>query len=183
MGTVTTILLVLALFVAGFLIYVATRPNELAVRRTTRLRAAPDRIFAEVNDFHRWRNWSPWEKLDPELARDFSGSELGKGAVYAWKGNPKVGEGRMEILESTPPSEVKIQLDFIKPFPSSNITTFTLVPQGEFTELTWGMRGPAGFMTKLMCVFMDLDQAIGKDFEAGMENLRGLVEERPAAEG
>jgi hypothetical protein len=114
------------------------------------------------------------------MTKTHSGPDRGKGAVYAWKGNSKVGEGRMEIIDASPHSVVKIKLDFVKPFPSSNTTTFTLVPMGDSTEMTWAMRGPAGFMTKLMCVFMDLDKAIGKDFERGLENLRGVVEGKSA---
>jgi hypothetical protein len=173
----TTILIVVVLVLAGFLLYVLTRPNELRVERKGRMRARPEQLFEELNDLRRWVGWSPWERLDPAMVKTHSGAERGVGAIYSWKGNAKVGEGRMEILESSPPTLVRIKLDFIKPFPSSNTTTFTLAPQGEFTEMTWAMRGPAGFMTKLMCVFMDLDQAIGKDFERGIANLREVVEE------
>ena len=50
------------------------------------------------------------------MQRTLSGAASGPGAVYAWKGSSKVGEGRMEIREVTPPSKVAIRLDFIKPF-------------------------------------------------------------------
>lgn len=171
------ILAVVALLIVAFLGYVTTRPSELRVERKARMRAAPGRIFGELNDFRKWTGWSPWEKMDPALTREYLGAREGKGAAYAWKGNAKVGEGKMEILESTPPVTLRIQLDFIKPFRSRNLTTFTLMPDGEFTELTWAMRGPATFMTKLMGVFMDFDKAIGKDFEQGLANLRGVVED------
>lgn len=172
----TPILLVVAALVAGFLLYVYTRPSVLRVERKARFQVLPSQVYPEIEDFRRWGGWSPWERLDPEMTRTFAGPERGIGAIYTWKGNAKVGEGRMEILDASPHREVKIKLDFVKPFPSSNTTTFTLVSIGDSTEVTWAMAGPAGFMTKLMCVFMDLDQAIGKDFERGMENLRGVVE-------
>ena len=44
------------------------------------------------------------------------------------------------------------------------------------TEVTWLMRGPAPFVTKLMSVFVDMDKMIGKDFEAGLANLKAAAE-------
>ena len=47
---------------------------------------------------HQWTRWSPWEDVDPDLHRAYSGAEEGVGAVYAWSGNRKAGAGRMEII-------------------------------------------------------------------------------------
>ena len=127
-------------------------------------------------DFRQWPAWSPWEKLDPDMKRTLSGPASGPGATYAWQGSSKVGAGRMEIKEVTAPSKVEIQLDFIKPFEGHNVTDFTLVPRGDATEVTWLMRGPAPFVSKLMGVFVDMDKMIGKDFEAGLANLKAASE-------
>ena len=81
--------------------------------------------------FPRKGNRSPWEKLNPAMKRTFSGANTGKGAVYAWEGNSKVGEGRMEIAEALPLSKVAIQLDFKKPIEGHNVAEFTLLPQGD----------------------------------------------------
>jgi hypothetical protein len=109
------------------------------------------------------------------MKRTFSGAESGKGAVYAWDGDKNVGSGRMEILD-TVPSKILIKLDFFKPFEGHNTAEFTMLPQGDGTNLTWTMYGPANFMSKLIQVFMNLDNMIGKDFEAGLANLKKLTE-------
>src|SRR5690348_2724442 len=83
--------------VAALLIYAATRPDAFRVTRATTIAAPPERILALVGDFRNWKQWSPWENLDPALRRSFGGSESGQGAVYAWEGNRKVGAGRMEV--------------------------------------------------------------------------------------
>ena len=114
--------------------------------------------------------------MDPALQRKFSGAEAGKGAVYAWEGNKKVGQGRMEITESSPPSRLRIKLDFIKPFEGHNFTEFTFVPRAGGTDVTWTMTGPRPFMMKVMGTFCNMDKMIGKDFEAGLANLRTLAE-------
>jgi hypothetical protein len=110
------------------------------------------------------------------MQRTFSGAESGAGAVYAWDGNKNVGSGRMEILDAATPSKIVIKLDFFKPFEGHNTAEFTMLPQGDTTSVTWVMHGPARFISKVMQVFMNLDQMIGRDFEAGLANLKRLTE-------
>lgn len=110
------------------------------------------------------------------MKRSFSGAESGKGAVYGWEGNKNVGSGRMEILETSAPSKVVIKLDFFTPFEGHNTAEFTMLPQGDVTNVTWLMHGPSAFMSRVMQVFMNLDNMIGKDFEAGLANLKRLTE-------
>jgi hypothetical protein len=110
------------------------------------------------------------------MKRTLGGAPAGKGATYAWEGNGKAGAGRMEIVESAPSSKVGIQLDFIKPFEGHNLTTFTLTPQGDATQVNWVMSGPTPFVSKLMQVFVSMDAMIGKDFEEGLANLKSLTE-------
>ena len=82
----------------------------------------------------------------------------------------------MEILDSSAPSKIVIKLDFFTPFEAHNAAEFTMLPQGNATNVTWLMHGPAPFMSKLMQVFINLDNKIGKDFEAGLANLKRLTE-------
>jgi uncharacterized protein YndB with AHSA1/START domain len=171
-----TTALVLAALLVGLLLYATTRPNSFRVERSTNIQAPPEKVFAYFNDFNRWAAWSPWDKLDPAMQRTLSGAASGKGAVYAWQGNSKVGAGRMEILESTPYSKLVVQLDFIRPFEGHNTTEYTLVPAGPGTQVTWVMHGPATFVTKLMGVFVSMDSMVGKDFEAGLANLKAAAE-------
>ena len=152
------------------------RPDDFSVQRSASIKAPPEKIYPMLADFRQWPAWSPWEKLDPDMKRTLSGPASGPGATYAWQGSSKVGAGRMEIKQVTAPTKVEIQLDFIKPFEGHNVTDFTLVPRGDATEVTWLMRGPAPFVSKLMGVFVDMDKMIGKDFEAGLANLKAASE-------
>ena len=170
------IVIVLVVVIAAILGYAATRPDTFSVQRAASIKAPPEKIFPLIDDFHRWTVWSPWEKLDPDMKRTFSGSAAGKGAAYAWQGNSKVGEGRMEILDDPAPSKIVIKLDFIKPFEGHNTATFLIVPKGEVTDVTWTMDGPSPFVSKLIGVFMNMDKMIGNDFEAGLANLKAAAE-------
>jgi Polyketide cyclase / dehydrase and lipid transport len=168
-------LLVLALIV-GVLGYAVTKPDSFRVQRNATIKAPAEKIFPLINDFKQWAAWSPWEKRDPAMKRTHSGAPAGKGAAYAWEGNSEVGAGRMEIIESNPTSKVGIKLDFIKPFEGHNTAEFTLDPKGDATNVTWSMFGPSPFMMKVMSIFMNMDSMIGKDFEAGLANLKSAAE-------
>jgi polyketide cyclase/dehydrase/lipid transport protein len=169
------VVIVVAL-VAGVLAYAATKPDTLRVQRATSIKAAPEKIFALIDDFHSWGVWSPYEKKDPAMKRTLSGAASGQGAVYEWDGNGNVGQGRMEILESSPPAKIAIKLDFIKPFEGHNIAEFALEPDGDATRVTWTMSGPSPYIGKVMSVFLDMDRMIGTDFEAGLANLKAATE-------
>jgi uncharacterized protein YndB with AHSA1/START domain len=171
----TTLVIIAVLIVLAILALAATKPNTFSLRREAVVGAPPEKLFRLINDFHEWPKWSPWEKLDPNLKRIHSGAGNGKGAVYAWEGNKKVGQGRMEIVESSA-NAIKIKLDFLKPFEAHNITDFTLEPRNGATHVTWEMRGPMPFMMKIMHVFMNMDKMVGKDFEAGLANLKAAAE-------
>jgi uncharacterized protein YndB with AHSA1/START domain len=177
---IAIIAVVLAIVIAIVLILAATKPNTFSVRRATTVKAPPERIFPLINDFHQWGSWSPYENKDPAMKRSFSGAADGKGAVYGWEGNKNVGSGRMEIMDTSKPSKIVIKLDFFTPFEGHNTAEFTMLPQGDATNLTtnvtWLMHGPAPFMSKVMQVFINLDNMIGKDFEIGLANLKRLTE-------
>ena len=162
--------------IAGVLIYAATLPKAYSVSRSTSIDAPPERIFQLINDFHQWGSWSPYETKDPAMKRTYSGAASGNGAVYAWQGNKNVGSGRMEILDSSVPSKIVIKLDFFAPFEGHNTAEFTMLPQGDVTNVTWLMHGPVPFMAKIMHVLMNIDRMVGKDFEIGLSNLKKLTE-------
>ena len=172
-----TIAIVVGVLLAALLGYAATRPDTFRVQRTQSMQAPPERIFDLIDDFHNWASWSPYEKLDIAMKKTFSGAARGKGAVYAWAGNSKAGEGRMEILSAVP-SRITIKLDFLKPFEGHNTAEFTLDSKGGSTDVTWAVYGPQPFMFKLMSIFLDMDKMMGKEFAAGLANMKAIAESR-----
>ena len=121
-------------------------------------------------------SWSPFEK-DPAIKRRFNGTTAGKGAVYEWEGNRKVGKGRIEIADTTPPSRITMKLDMVKPFQAHNTVDFTIAPEGEATNVTWAMQGAQPFMAKLVGTFMNCDKMVGGEFEQGLAKLKLIAEQ------
>jgi uncharacterized protein YndB with AHSA1/START domain len=170
-----TILLVLAAGLGLVLLLAAFRPDSFRIERSLVIKAPPEKIYPHLTDFKAWMAWSPWEKKDPALKRTYSGAERGVGSAYAWAGE-KAGEGRMEIAEATPASNVRIKIEFLKPLEASNVVDFTLRPEGDRTVVRWSMHGPQPYLNKLAGLFMDIDRLVGRDFEAGLAALKAVAE-------
>lgn len=150
--------------------------DTYTVERSATIDAPPARVYAEIADFHNWTKWSPWEDIDPQLKRTYSGAESGTGAAYAWSGNRKAGQGRMEITDASEPSRVQIDLAFEKPWKARNDTWFTIEPQGSGSRVTWSMTGKKTLMTKVMGIFKSMESFLGPDFEKGLARLKATAE-------
>jgi len=172
---IVNILFVIVLLIVAVLLYATTKPDSFSIQRSTTIKATPEKIAALINDFNRWPLWSPWEKLDLAMKKTMSGAANGPGSIYEWEGNKKVGQGRMEILQSSA-SQIKIKLDFLKPFEAHNITIFDLQSQGDITVVTWNMSGSNNYIGKLMHMFINVDKMVGKDFEKGLAALKEQAE-------
>jgi len=171
------ILGVVAVVAGLFAAFVASRSPKFRIERSVTVAARPERVFVHVNDFHKWAAWSPWEKMDPTMKKTFEGATAGEGSVYSWVGNSKVGEGRMTIEKSTAPALVALKLEFFKPWQATNATTFSFVPEGDGTKVTWAMEGEnPTFAKKAMATVMNMDKLVGRDFEKGLAALRSLAE-------
>lgn len=170
-----TIALIVVLLIAGVLLFALTKPDSFKIERSIVIKAPPEKISALLTDFKQWAAWSPWEKKDLAMKRTYSGAADGKGAVYGWEGNKKVGTGRMELLD-VQPKKVTIKLDFLAPFEAHNTAEFDLLSQGDSTQLTWTMQGPSNYMSKVMSVVMSMEKMVGPDFEAGLANLKAVAE-------
>ena len=169
-----TILAIVVLVLAAILIYAAAKPDSFGVQRATAINAPAEKIFPLINDLHAHTSWSPFEK-DPNMKRTHSGAPQGKGAVYEWDGDRKVGSGRLAIADSTP-SNITMILDMFKPFKAHNTVNFLLEPQGGGTRVSWAMRGQQPYMAKLMSTFIDCDKMVGGQFEEGLAKLKALAE-------
>jgi uncharacterized protein YndB with AHSA1/START domain len=167
---------IVVVIVAAVLVYTVSRPDQFRIERSLDINAAPEKVFAHLVDFHQWSAWSPWAHIDPNMKTTFSGAEQGVGAAHEWSGNSKVGQGRMEIVAATPPTLLRITLDFFKPFKAHNTVEFTLQVRGGSTVVSWAMFGHSPFMSKLMSLFCNVDKMVGRDFERGLSSLKLVAE-------
>lgn len=176
MNAITLTLVVIALAIIGVLVLAATRPDVFRLQRSIVIDALPERIFPLINDLRAHESWNPFDKPDPDTRKTHAGATQGKGAVYEWNGKGQAGAGRLSILESDPSSRIGMQLEMLKPFKTSNQVVFTLVPEGAATHMTWSMQGPVPYPAKVMHVLFNMDRMVGRQFEAGLANLKKIAE-------
>jgi uncharacterized protein YndB with AHSA1/START domain len=175
--TLAIIGVVVVVAIGGILLYAATKPDSFRVQRTVLISAPPDKVFPLINDIKAWTVWSPYEKKDPAMKRTYGAVTAGKGATYAWDGDKNVGQGSMEIVESSP-RKIVLKLDFLKPFEAHNMGEFVLEPKGDSTSVTWAIYGPSPYMSKVVGTFMNIDDMIGRDFEKGLADLKAAAEKK-----
>ncbi|NMO00506.1 SRPBCC family protein [Gordonia sp. TBRC 11910] len=145
------------------------------ITRSTEIAAQPAQIHPYLNDFRQWVHWSPWEGVDADLKREYSGADRGVGARYAWTGNRKAGAGSMEITADAA-ERVDVRLVFSRPMKATNDVVFTLVSSGAGTRVTWAMTGPHSLFSRVGSALGFFDRLLGKDFEKGLASLKNVVE-------
>jgi hypothetical protein len=172
------ILLALLIIAILLVVIIAGVPNDFAVCRATKISAPPEKIFPHVNDLQKWEAWSPWAKLDPACKYNYEGPGSGPGSSMSWDGNKKVGAGRMTITDNRPSSLVRFKLEFLRPFASTNITEFRFEPEGSQTEVKWTMTGKTNPAFKVVGLFMNCDDMVGRDFAKGLAQLKAVSEKQ-----
>lgn len=170
------VVLLLLVFGIGFLL-----PRQVHVERSIAIDAPPANVFALVDGFRRFNEWSPWAARDPNAVYTFDGPVSGIGARMAWTGDPKtVGSGSQEIVASEPYRLVRTRLEFGEEGPAE--ASFTLIPDGRGTRVTWGLDADLGGNPLDRWMGLLFDRMLGKDYETGLASLKALAERLPRAD-
>ena len=165
----------LVIVIVAVLGFAATRPDSFTVQRSTLVKAPPAKVYPLISDLKAFNTWNPFAAADPTSKVTYEGAASGIGSAYRWQGG-KSGEGRMELTGLEDGAKAAYKLDFTKPMEAQNTVEFSLAPQGEATQVTWAMRGPMPFVSKVMTLFFDMDTMVGAEFEKGLASLKALAE-------
>ena len=161
--------LVAVLLLGGLLL-----PGTFAVARSVQVNAAPDKVYAMVADPRRWKDWSVWMQRDPAMDVTYSGAASGVGAVWAWKSKSQ-GDGRMSLTAAEPPARLAYDL-FFPDFGTTSTGELRFEPAAGGTKVSWTMQGDMGRNPLYHWFALFSDRLIGKDFDAGLANLKALAE-------
>ena len=162
------ILAAVATVVVVFLIVVALQPSDFKVERSATMRAPAPAAFAQVNDFHNWRAWSPWEKIDPALKRQYEGPEGRHGRSLCLAGQQ--GRRRRPHDDHREPAgrAGAHQARVLQAVRGDEYRRIQLQARGRRTAVTWTMTGQNNFLSKAICLFVDMDKMVGGMFEQGL---------------
>ena len=169
-------LYILCGIVAVILILMLIAPRESTVSRSVTVNVSPEAAFAHLRSLANHAKWSPWNERDPNMEKGYRGKDGEVGSVYWWTGNKQVGQGEQEITALTPNSKVDIELRFMKPFKAVNQTWFLIEPDGAGSKVTWGFYATFKPPMNIMMMFMNMDKALGNDFQNGLDKFKTTIE-------
>ncbi len=173
----TTLLYILAGIVLLLLILAVLAPKKYDVSRSIVIDSPRDKIFTVLRSLKQQDEWSPWAKRDPNMLKEYRGTDGEVGSVSYWKGNKEVGEGEQEITKIVDGERVEGNLRFLKPWKSESDCYFvTEDADAGKTKVTWGFSGKNKFPFSIMMLFMSMDKMVGKDFEEGLSTLKTKME-------
>lgn len=151
-----------------------TLPSQCNVARSAAINAPAEKIYPLIATTGQWKNWSVWNQRDPNMKIDYGGPESGIGAKWSWEGECE-GSGEMEFTSAEPKKLLSYRLLF-KDFNTTSTGTLTLEPDSASTKVTWSFVGDAGNNPMMRYMGLIMDGIIGKDFVAGLANLKTLAE-------
>jgi uncharacterized protein YndB with AHSA1/START domain len=166
----------LLVLVIAFLGYVSTRDGNFRYERSDVINAPAEKIYPYLSSFKLGGAWSPFEQVDPNMKKTYSGDSGQVGSTMEFEGNSEAGSGKLEMLKLVPNELVEIKLTMLKPFHAENFIRYTLTPEASGTRFSWEMSGDGGFMGKLISTFVDCEKMIGDQFSKGISNLKAVVE-------
>ena len=176
MKYVRIILLAFVVFLASLAVIGFFLPQQVNVERTIRINAPAEAVYSLISQSRRFNDWSPWAKTDPEARFTFSGPPSGVGASMAWDSeNPRVGKGNWVIVEAKANKMLRVKLDFGEQGIANSYYLLDSIDPTH-TAVTWGFdtdmgKNPLGRWFGLL-----MDKWVGKDYEAGLQNLKALLE-------
>lgn len=153
-------------------------PKSYDVNRSIIINKPVSKVFEYLKYLKNQDDWSPWGKRDPNMKKEFEGTDGQVGAISKWEGNKEVGMGEQELMRIVENEVVESKLRFLKPWKSESDAYLKVKESdGGQTTVTWGFSGRNKFPVSIMMLFMNMDKAVGKDFEEGLATLKGLMEE------
>lgn len=172
------ILIGIALLIAGLLTYAYFIPPEYSISREVSINAKAENIFPMIVNTKRADEWMPWKDVDPAVKISYSGPDGAVGSSSSWESDGQMGVGKSEVVEVVPNKKVVTKITYVKPMEFTQMSEFQLIETGEITTMRWSVEGKKIFVSRLMCIFMDLDKYLGGEFEKGLLKLKSIVESK-----
>ncbi|MDA3954164.1 MAG: SRPBCC family protein [Bacteroidales bacterium] len=179
MKVIKKILLVIISLIILILIIAAFVPKQYAVEREIEINKSKTEIFEYVKFLRNQDNYSVWAKRDPNMKKEFQGTDGTVGFVSAWDSDNKdVGKGEQEILSVVEGERIDFELRFIEPFEAKDLAYMVTESLSDsLTVVKWGFSGEISYPMNLMLLFMNMEEMLGGDLQNGLANLKGILED------
>lgn len=176
------ILFVIIGIIALVLIIAAFVPNKFHVEKEVVINKSKSDVFSYLVMLRNQDNWSVWAKRDPEMKKEYQGTDGSVGFISSWSGNKEVGVGEQEIKKINDGERIEYELRFKEPFESKADVFVTTESVSDMqTKVKWGFDSKMPYPFNFMCLFMDMTKEVGNDFQTGLDNLKTLMEQQQPA--
>lgn len=164
----------LALIVAIFV------KKDYALEREVVINQPVEKVFDYIKYLKNQDNFSTWASMDPEMKKEFRGTDGEVGFVSAWESQDKnVGKGEQEITAIKENERLDYEQRFIEPFETTDFAYMTTSAVSDsVTNVKWGFTGRMEYPMNLMMLFMNFEEMLGADFENGLGKLKTILEEQ-----
>ena len=149
-------------------------PSEYRISREVVVSAPAEKVFARINNLREWPNWTVWSERDPDMKFTYSGPESGVGAAQRWDSETQ-GGGGLKIVRSDLNRYIAYDLE-IDGFDFLSLGEFELHKVDKGTRVVWVDNVELGINPMGKYFGLMLDDMVGADFEAGLANLKSLIE-------
>ena len=170
-------IIVLVILLIG-VIAVIFGPSEVHMERKISINAPADVVFAEVNSFRTFDQFSAWSEIDTSAQITLAGPNVGVGASYSWvSDNPDLGTGTIEIVESNENVSIRSTMNF-EGYPGNPTARWNLESTEGKTEITYTYdEAEISGIWKLFA--FGTEGMLGPKYERTLEKLKARVENRP----
>lgn len=178
MRTFKRIFLLLATLLIILLIWAAFIPGDCQYEKSISINAPVEKVWQNTNTLKAMDQWSPWNDLDPGMKKEWTGTTGQHGEKVCWDSkNKQAGKGCQE-LEKVDEAGKRIDtaIKFLTPYESEANAYVTVVPEGNGSKATWGFTSQIPYPFTLMKLFMNMEDAVGKDYQKGLSRLKALSE-------
>ncbi|MDP4219954.1 MAG: SRPBCC family protein [Bacteroidota bacterium] len=173
---IVIIALVVVVFGISFIM-----PTKMHAERSIIIKASKASIFNNVKTYANIKKWSPWVEKDPNATYTIEGTDGTVGATWKWDGNKDVGKGEQTFTKIEDLKSTESSIHFIKPWEGHATSYVTLADTAGGVQVVWGFNSEMSRPWNVMGLFMNMDKAIGSDFEKGLGKLKDLSEKESAS--
>lgn len=177
MKILKTILYILLTIIGVWLIAAAFIEGKCNFEKSVSINSSPEKVWIHTNSLKTMDMWSPWNKLDPNMKKEWTGITGKVGEKVCWEGNEQAGKGCQEVVKVDPANrKIETKIVFLTPYESENFASVNVVPEGKGSIATWTFSTEIPYPWTVTKLMYDLEEMIGKDYQEGLNSLKTISE-------
>jgi hypothetical protein len=170
------IAIVLASILIFWLVLAAFISGDCNYEKSISINAPVEKVWQNTNTLKAMDQWSPWNDLDPKMKKDWTGTTGQPGEKVCWE-SKEAGNGCQEVKKADASKKrIDTEIKFLTPYESEANAYVTVVPEGNGSKATWGFTSKIPYPFTVMKMFMNMEDAIGKDYQKGLSRLKEMSE-------